>query len=90
VLHSLLNHPPLQPFILGGKGVGSQGYGTAQFLVSDRDRQGRVIDIIHRDFPQNQCLKLIISQSKPAYLDVHHLKTCYNYRRIYFSSVQTR
>ncbi|MBN2472445.1 MAG: GHMP kinase, partial [Anaerolineae bacterium] len=33
VLHSVLNYEPLQPYIWGGKGVGSQGDGTAQLLA---------------------------------------------------------
>lgn len=61
VLHSLLSHKPIQPFILGGKGVGSQGDGTVQFIVKNEDYQERVIDIISRDFPQMQCLKLAIA-----------------------------
>ncbi len=63
VLHLLLKHPPLQTFIFGGKGVGSQGDGTAQFIVKNQENQQRVIDIIKRDFPQMQCLKLVISSS---------------------------
>jgi galactokinase len=61
VLHELLNHQPLQPCILGGKGVGSQGDGTAQFIAKDGDSQQQVIDIIERDFPQMECLKLTVS-----------------------------
>ena len=60
ILHQLLQHPPLQPYIYGGKGIGSQGDGTAQFIVKDRDCQERAITIIARDFPQMQCLKLTI------------------------------
>ncbi|NER98563.1 MAG: GHMP kinase, partial [Symploca sp. SIO1B1] len=52
LLHQLLNYPPLQPYILGGKGVGSQGDGTAQFIVKDEASQQQVIQIIERDFPQ--------------------------------------
>ncbi|CBN58209.1 MULTISPECIES: sugar phosphate nucleotidyltransferase [Kamptonema] len=65
VLHELLNYSAIQPYILGGKGVGSQGDGTAQFIVKNEESQQRVIDIIERDFPQMQCLKLTIpSQSR--------------------------
>ena len=64
-LHLLLNHPALQPFIFGGKGVGSQGDGTAQLVAKDRESQERAIAIIHRDFPEMQALSLTISpQSK--------------------------
>jgi UTP-glucose-1-phosphate uridylyltransferase/mevalonate kinase len=65
VLHQLLTYPAIQPYILGGKGVGSQGDGTAQFIVENQQSQQQVIDIIERDFPQMQCLKLTIpSQSR--------------------------
>ncbi|MEG4999414.1 mevalonate kinase family protein [Microcoleus sp. B4-D4] len=61
VLHELLNYPPIQPYILGGKGVGSQGDGTAQFIVKDAESQQEVMEIIARDFPQMNCVKLKIS-----------------------------
>ncbi len=48
-LHQVLNHAPLQPHIWGGKGVGSQGDGTAQFLARSADDQKHVIQIIERD-----------------------------------------
>ena len=49
VLHKVLNYEPLKPHIWGGKGVGSQGDGTAQFLVRSLADQQAVIDIIERD-----------------------------------------
>ncbi|MDJ0588855.1 MAG: GHMP kinase [Pleurocapsa sp. MO_226.B13] len=64
LLHQLLNHLPLKPYIYGGKGVGSQGDGTAQFIARDRDRQITAMSLIHRDFPQMQCYKLNIPQTK--------------------------
>ncbi|MEC4813436.1 MAG: GHMP kinase [Scytonema sp. PMC 1069.18] len=64
LLHQLLEHKPIQPYILGGKGVGSQGDGTAQFIVKDSENQQKVIEIIKRDFPQMQCLKLTIYAEK--------------------------
>jgi galactokinase len=64
VLHQLLEHEPIQPYIFGGKGVGSQGDGTAQFIVKDWENQQKVIEIIERDFPQMQCLKLTIYAEK--------------------------
>jgi UTP-glucose-1-phosphate uridylyltransferase/mevalonate kinase len=60
VLHQLLNYQPVQPYILGGKGVGSQGDGTAQFIVKNEESQQQVIDIIKRDFPQMECVKMTI------------------------------
>jgi len=60
VLHQVLNYEPIQPYILGGKGVGSQGDGTAQFIVKNEESQQKLIEIIEQDFPQMQCLKLTI------------------------------
>ena len=37
LLHALLRHEPLQPLIFGGKGVGSQGDGSAQLLCSSEE-----------------------------------------------------
>ena len=72
VLHKLLTYQPIQPYILGGKGVGSQGDGTAQFIVKDESDQQKIIDIIERDFPNVQCLKLeirnILNLEKPSSL----------------------
>lgn len=59
VLHQLLSYEPIQPFILGGKGVGSQGDGTAQFLVQDSSTQKKVIEIIEGNLKM-PCMKLDI------------------------------
>ena len=68
-LHSLLDHPPLQPHIYGGKGVGSQGDGTAQFIARDRSSQIAAMSIIHRDFPLMRCYELNILPIKPTKLN---------------------
>ena len=60
VLHQVLNYEPIQPYILGGKGVGSQGDGTAQFIVANEENQQKLIEVIEQDFPQMQCLKLTL------------------------------
>ena len=40
VLHRILSYEPLEPHIWGGKGVGSQGDGTAQFIArSEADQR---------------------------------------------------
>jgi UTP-glucose-1-phosphate uridylyltransferase/mevalonate kinase len=49
VLHKVLSYEPLKPHIYGGKGVGSQGDGTAQFLARSAADQQAVIEIIERD-----------------------------------------
>ena len=59
-LHKLLSEPDLQPYIYGGKGVGSQGDGTAQLVARDRDCQKQAIAIIEQNFPQMRCYKLNI------------------------------
>ncbi|NJK56117.1 MAG: GHMP kinase [Pleurocapsa sp. SU_5_0] len=60
ILHQLLNHSSLQPYIYGGKGVGSQGDGTAQLIALDRNSQSKAIALITRNFPQMQCYRLDI------------------------------
>jgi len=49
VLHRLLDYVPLKPHVWGGKGVGSQGDGTAQFICRSQDDQDAVIQILERD-----------------------------------------
>ncbi len=59
VLHKVLEHPPLQPHIWGGKGVGSQGDGTAQFIAKSLADQQAVIEILERDLGM-ECLELTL------------------------------
>ena len=63
VLHKVLNHPPIQAHIWGGKGVGSQGDGTAQFVARSKTDQEEVICIIENDLNMS-CLKLDIVSGK--------------------------
>jgi len=49
VLHRVLDYGPLKPHIWGGKGVGSQGDGTAQFLARSAEDQAAVIETLQRD-----------------------------------------
>lgn len=49
VLHRLLQYGPLSPHVWGGKGVGSQGDGTAQFIARSASDQQAVIEILKRD-----------------------------------------
>jgi UTP-glucose-1-phosphate uridylyltransferase len=63
VLHTLLKYKPLQPHILGGKGVGSQGDGSAQFIVVDKQSQQKVIKIIEREL-RMPCLELVIEAGR--------------------------
>ena len=63
VLHKVLDYEPIQPYIWGGKGVGSQGDGSAQFIAKDEESQQKVIDIIESDL-QMSCLKLVIEAGR--------------------------
>ena len=63
VLHKLLNYAPLKPYIYGGKGVGSQGDGTAQLLARDEACRKKAAEIIERDLGM-QCLDLILRPAK--------------------------
>lgn len=63
VLHKLLNYEKIQPLILGGKGVGSQGDGTAQLLTRDAGDQKKVVQIIESELGM-PCLELVIGSSR--------------------------
>jgi UTP-glucose-1-phosphate uridylyltransferase/mevalonate kinase len=59
VLHHVLSYEPLKPHIWGGKGVGSQGEGTVQFVARSQEDQQAVIEIIERDL-RMPCLTLTL------------------------------
>jgi len=59
VLHNLLDYEPLRPYTWGGKGVGSQGDGTAQFIAQSKTDQQAIIEIIERDLKM-PCLTLTL------------------------------
>jgi UTP-glucose-1-phosphate uridylyltransferase/mevalonate kinase len=59
VLHNALNLEALHPYVYGGKGVGSQGDGTAQFIVRSEADQKAAIEIIERELGM-PCLPLTI------------------------------
>jgi UTP-glucose-1-phosphate uridylyltransferase/mevalonate kinase len=63
VLHRVLSYAPLQPHIYGGKGVGSQGDGTAQFLARSAADQQAIMEIIGRDLGM-ECLQLTLRPSQ--------------------------
>ncbi|MFN2159016.1 MAG: sugar phosphate nucleotidyltransferase [Anaerolineales bacterium] len=48
-LHKVLDYEPFKPHVWGGKGVGSQGDGTAQFIARSEVDQQAVIEILARD-----------------------------------------
>jgi UTP-glucose-1-phosphate uridylyltransferase len=49
ILHRVLGYAPLQPHVWGGKGVGSQGDGSAQFIARSEEDQQAVADIVARE-----------------------------------------
>jgi UTP-glucose-1-phosphate uridylyltransferase/mevalonate kinase len=63
VLHKVLNYKPLQPYIFGGKGVGSQGDGSAQFVAKDEASQQKIVEIIENEFNM-PCLKLALGSAR--------------------------
>lgn len=63
VLHSLLNEPRIQPWIFGGKGVGSQGDGSAQLVARNAESQQQLIRFIEEEL-QMPCLELVISPAR--------------------------
>ncbi|MCX6746765.1 MAG: GHMP kinase [Candidatus Pacearchaeota archaeon] len=48
VLHSMLSMPEIQKFILGGKGVGSGGDGTAQLVCKSKEDREKVRTVLER------------------------------------------
>jgi len=59
VLHRVLSYEAIQPHIWGGKGVGSQGDGTAQFICRSQEDQDRVVELIESGLKM-PCLKLAL------------------------------
>lgn len=45
-LHALLRDPEIQTLIYGGKGVGSHGDGSVQFLARSQETQQRLVDLL--------------------------------------------
>lgn len=45
-LHAVLNDPQIAPLVYGGKGVGSQGDGSVQFLAKDAACQQQLVDYL--------------------------------------------
>ena len=46
-LHQVLQDPQIQPMVYGGKGVGSHGDGSVQFLARNKQDQQRLIDYLN-------------------------------------------
>ncbi|MGD8904337.1 MAG: GHMP kinase [Anaerolineae bacterium] len=58
-LHRVLTYEPLRKHIWGGKGVGSQGDGSAQLLARSPKDQQAAVEIIERDLGM-ACLKMTL------------------------------
>ncbi len=59
LLHRVLNYEPIKRHIWGGKGVGSQGDGTAQFIARSASDQQSLVEIVERELKMS-CLPLTI------------------------------
>lgn len=59
LLHRVLSYEPIQPHIWGGKGVGSQGDGTAQLVARSATDQKALVELIERDLKMS-CLPLTL------------------------------
>ncbi len=70
-LHEVLAYEPIQPYIYGGKGVGSQGDGSVQFIARDEAAQAQVMSILETDLGLT-CLRLTLA---PASEPGHPLHT---------------
>ncbi len=62
VLHQTLRYPKLQPHIYGGKGVGSQGDGSALFIARSKEDQQTVAGILRDELGMNPLLSVIAPQ----------------------------
>jgi galactokinase len=62
LLHELLNFKAIKEHVYGGKGVGSQGDGTAQFVARSENDRKEAMARIKRAFPQMRCFPLTIPQ----------------------------
>jgi len=60
LLHMLLNYEPLLNHTYGGKGVGSQGDGTAQFVARSEGDRDAAIELLTRTFPHMRCFPLTV------------------------------
>lgn len=72
VLHRVLEYEPLQSHVWGGKGVGSQGDGAAQFVARSKGDQQAVVDIVERELGM-ACLKLTLPGPAESSLHAHQV-----------------
>jgi galactokinase len=60
ILHSVLGFDGIAPHVHGGKGVGSQGDGTAQFVARSADDRDAAMAKIKQAFPETECFPLTL------------------------------
>jgi galactokinase len=65
VLHRALSYSPLRPHVWGGKGVGSQGDGAAQFVARSEKAQQTAMALLEQDLGM-RCLGLTLRPSPGA------------------------
>jgi len=65
LLHKVLQSEVIAEHIYGGKGVGSQGDGTAQFVARSESDRDAAMDKIGDKFPEMQCFPLTIFPGNP-------------------------
>ncbi|HUI71304.1 MAG TPA: sugar phosphate nucleotidyltransferase [Spirochaetia bacterium] len=63
LLHKALSLKSLAPYVHGGKGVGSQGDGSVQFLARDEQSREEAIRVLEKELGLS-CLRLTVPRSK--------------------------
>jgi len=63
ILHKVLQYEGIQDLIFGGKGVGSQGDGSAQFVAKSKEAQDKIIQILEKELNVH-CLPLTLQPKK--------------------------
>ena len=62
ILHKVLAWPSIQHLIHGGKGIGSQGDGTAQFLAKGEEEQSMVCQLLETELGLS-CMPLVVKRN---------------------------
>jgi galactokinase len=63
-LHEVLNLDSLAEHVWGGKGVGSQGDGTAQLVARSREDRDQAMAKVRQAFPDMRCFPLTITPTR--------------------------
>ncbi len=66
LLHEVLALESIRPHVYGGKGVGSQGDGTAQFVARSADDRDEAMRKVTEACPQMRCFPLTITSARPG------------------------